>query len=573
MRSDPAHLRIRALGAVSVLIALLLLVRLYFVQIVHGADYRDDASAQYVSHSPDTETRGSIFFTTKDGDHPTAAQMNSGWRIAIKPADIVDARATYDEIASKITLDRDRFFSSAAKKDDPYEEVAFRVKDAAAQAIRAKKLPGVLLVQDQWRFYPAAELSAQTIGFVGYQGNTKTGVYGLERYYNDTLAEHVSGKQMNPYAEIFANAGALFTNDSIDSLGGASIVTSIEPSVERELEDTLDGVMKTYTPRLAAGIVMDPTTGEVVALGVRPSYNPNTYNLVSDARVFSNPLVEGRYEMGSIMKALTMAAGIDTGAVTPETTYNDTGCITKSKRQVCNYDFRGRGVVSMQEVLNQSLNVGASFVADTMGHAVFARYVHAYGLGDKTGIDIPSEVMGDISSIDRNSDVDFASASFGQGIAVSGIEMIRALSALANGGKLPSPHIVTAIRYQSGVTRAIPVAASVQVLKPESVDTVTDMLVKVYDNALLKGALKQVHYSIAAKTGTAQIASPGGGGYYSDRFLHSFFGYFPAHQPRFIVFLFAVEPHGAEFASATLARPFLDIAKFLINYYDIPPDR
>ena len=563
MRSNAvAVVRLRILSGFFVAIALLLVARLYFIQIVHGQEYRADAMGQYVSPETDTDTRSTIFFTDISGRLVAAAVM---------PKDITDPKKTYNALHKATPLDFVRFMASAEKKNDPYEEVLFRISDTDANKIREMKVPGVLLVQDQWRFYPAHDLASQAIGFVGYKGDIKTGVYGLEKEFNDTLVEKISGTQVNPFAEIFANAQALFSSDPAAHQG--SIITSIEPNVERQLEDVLDNVMTTYTPKLAGGIVMDPHTGEIIAIGVRPSFDPNTYNAVSNANVFSNPLIEGRYEMGSIMKPLTMAAGMDTGAITLATTYDDTGCITKSNKKVCNFDFKARGVVPMQEILNQSLNLGVSYVTDKMGHDVFSKYVHSFGLGEKTGVDLPDEVTGDISAIDKGSDIDYASASFGQGIAVSPIEMIRALAVLANDGILPRPHVVTGIKYQNGLTRSIKPSLGTQVLSTQSAETVTNMLVKVFDDALLKGAVKQEHYSIAAKTGTAQIAIPGGGGYYTDRFLHSFFGYFPAHQPKYIIFLFTVEPHGAEFASATLAHPFVDLVKYLINYYQIPPDR
>jgi cell division protein FtsI/penicillin-binding protein 2 len=275
------------------------------------------------------------------------------------------------------------------------------------------------------------------------------------------------------------------------------------------------------------------------------------------------------------MKPLTMAIGMDTGAITLDTTYDDTGCITVSTYKICNFDQKARHVIPVQEILNQSLNVGASFVATKIGYPIFTRYLKSAGLGDLTGIDLPGEVTGDLSQLKSGNGpaVNYDTAAFGQGIAVSPIEMTRALGLLANHGVLPMPHIVTGIRYDTGITRSIVPASGAQILMPESVDTVTDMLVKVFDNALLKGSLKQEHYSIAAKTGTAQIPQPGGGYVPGSVYLHSFFGYFPAHDPKFVVFLYAYEPHGQEYASATLARPFLDIAKFLINYYNIPPDR
>jgi len=572
MRSE-LKARLRILSGVFVFLGLLLILRLYFVQIVHGAEYREDAMGQYVSAQPDTDARGSILFTAKDGTEVAAAVMQTGWRLAIDPGLVKDPSGTYKTLNAIVPIDHDRFFTSVAKTSDPYEEVGFHISDDEADAIRAKNLPGVILAQDQWRLYPANELASNVIGFVGYQNDIKTGVYGLEKQYNLTLGIHTTGTAMNPFAEIFANAQQLLSTDPAANEG--SIVTSIEPSVQRQLENTLDEVMQTYTPKLAGGIIMDPHTGEIVAMGSRPSFDPNTYNTVTDAAVFMDPLVEGRYELGSIMKPLTMAAGIDSGAVTPQTTYNDTGCITVSTYKVCNYDLKARGVIPMQEILNQSLNVGASFVATTIGYPTFTHYMQAYGFGDLTGIDLPNEVQGDISTLGTGTGpaVNYDTASFGQGIAVSPIEMIRALSALANGGVLPNPHVVTAIKFEDGIKRSIAVSRGTQVLQPQTAETVTNMLIQVYDKALLNGAIKQDHYSIAAKTGTAQIPKPGGGYYPGNVYLHSFFGYFPAHDPKFIVFLFAIEPHGQEYASATLAHPFDEIARFLINYYQIPPDR
>ena len=563
--------RARILSGLFNLGAALLIVRLYFIQIVHGGDFARDAIGQYVEPAPDTDDRGDIFFKRKDGGLVAAAVMQAGWRIAIQPKDISDAETVYAKLNAVTPIDRERFITSASKKTDPYEEVAFRVSDDAAAIIRKAKISGVLLVQDKWRYYPAQILAAHAIGFVGYQGDRKVGVYGLERYWQETLVKKTSGMYINPFAEIFANLEAILATDPGSNSG--DVITSIEPVVEQRLEDALDGVMKTYQPKLAGGIIMNPRTGEILALGARPAFNPNTYNTITNQEVFKNPLVENIYEMGSIMKPLTIAAAIDTGAVTPKTTYDDKGFVMKSGKKVSNFDSKSRGVVSMQEVLNQSLNTGAVFAVDSMGHDLFSRYIHAFGLGEETGIDFQNEATGFIKAIDKGTDVDYASASFGQSIAVSPIEMTRALSALANGGALPQPHIASAVRYESGITRSMPQGAQRQVLKPETVETMANMMTAVFDTALLNGALKQQHYSIAAKTGTAQIAIPGGGGYYEDRYLHSFFGFFPSHDPKFIIFLYAVEPQKELYASHTLAKPFLDITKFLINYYNVPPDR
>ncbi len=564
-------LRVRFLSVLFVIAAVLLVTRLYFVQVVHGDTYRAEAAGQYVETAPEFTDRGEIRFTKQDGEEVAAAVMQSGWRIALQPKEVTNPEEAYERIAAIVPLDRQRFMESAAKKDDPYEEVAFRLSDQEGSAVDDMGIPGVLLVRDQWRMYPAGELAANVLGFVGYRGDTKEGVYGLERYYEDTLKRGGSSLYVNPFAEIFTNVQAALSSDPAAHEG--SIITSIEPAAQARLEDALDDVVSAYHPSHTGGIVMDPKSGAIYAMAVRPTFDPNTYNTTSDPAVFTNPIVESRYEMGSIMKALTMAAGIDSGAVRPETTYDDTGCIVRSGSRVCNYDGVARGVVSMQEVLDESLNVGATFIAEKMGHAAFASYMQNYKLGEETGIDLPHEIGGNIQSLAGNADIDFASASFGQGIAVTPIEMIRALAALANGGKLPQPYVATAVRYPSGITRPLSHPPEEQVLKPETAATVTDMLIEVFDDALLGGELKEPHYSIAAKTGTAQIADHVNGGYYTDRYLHSFFGYFPARDPQFIILLYAVDPHGEQYASHTLSRPFAALAKFLINYYDVPPDR
>lgn len=565
--------RIRILLIVIGAMAVLLAARLYFVQVVHGEEYRSAASEQYIATSAPVERRGDIYFRDKDGRIVTAATQQSGWRLAIQPNSLED---TPHNILAALTqiipdIDEERFLKSAARSDDPYEEVAFRLSDTQAQAVRDLDLVGIVLAPERWRVYPAGERAAHVLGFVGFAGDTRIGRYGLERYWEDTLSRDGQTLYVNFFAELFSSSKSFISPDVHEQEG--DIVTFIEPTVQQQLEETLAEVAETYNPKQLGGIVMNPQTGAVVAMATWPMFNPNTFNKEEDPAIFTNPMVEGVYEMGSIMKPLTMAAGLDSGAVTPGTTYYDAGYIMKSGERISNYDGRGRGEVDMQEVLNQSLNTGVAFVVDEMGEEQFAKYMKAYGLGEETGVDLPNEVRGLVSALDSPAEVDYASAAFGQGIAVTPIEMVRALSALANGGVMAEPHVADEIRFDSGLTKQVWRVSQERVLSTEAAEEITRMLVEVTDDALAGGELKQEHYRIATKTGTAQIAREGGGGYYEDRFLHSFFGYLPAHDAKYLVFLFAREPQGVRYASETWAEPFMQLAQFLINYYDIPPDR
>jgi cell division protein FtsI (penicillin-binding protein 3)/stage V sporulation protein D (sporulation-specific penicillin-binding protein) len=276
--------------------------------------------------------------------------------------------------------------------------------------------------------------------------------------------------------------------------------------------------------------------------------------------------------MGSIIKPLTMAVGIDLGKVNAATTYDDKGTITLNGKTISNFDGKARGVITLQYALSQSLNTGFAYIAKQVGNDAMSTYFKNFGLGEKTGVDLPNEASGIVSNLDTNRDLELANASFGQGIAMTPVETVRALATIANGGYLVAPHLVKKINHKVGYSKDIKPEKGKQVIKEETAQAVTKMMVYNVDNALLDGKAKNARYSIAAKTGTAQIPAPGGG-YYSDRYLHSFVGFLPANDPKFIVFMYAVYPKGVQYASETLAQPFMDMTKYLINYYQIAPDR
>lgn len=563
--------RARIISGLIILFSLILVSKLYLVQIVHGDAFAEEADRQYQNPGAKIFDRGSIFFETMDEKKVSAATLKTGYILAIDPEEIKDIDYTYNAINKIYPLDKGDFFFRAGKVNDPYEEVGKHLDEAVAKEVDALKLPGVKIYKERWRFYPGGKLSAHSVGFIGWNDNNKiSGLYGLERYYDNVLVRNDGNIYVNFFAEIFSNVKQAMSKNKSEREG--DIVVTIEPTVEMFFEKKLAETYEKWGAKEVAGIIMDPTNGEIKAMAVYPTYDLNNFKEVESAQSFRNPLVEDVYEMGSIIKPLTMAAGIDSGAVTPETTYNDQGYLIIDGARISNFDKKGRGVVPMQEVLSQSLNTGVTFVMRKMGKEKFADYMLNYGLGEETGIDLPNETRGLVSNLQSPREVEYATASFGQGIALTPISTIRALASLSNGGQLVTPHLVKKINYKSGFTSSLYKNENKQILKKETSEEITRMLVTVVDKALLGGKYKMERYSIAAKTGTAEIANKNGGGYYDDRYLHSFFGYFPAYNPKFIIFMYALEPK-AKYASETLTEPFMETTKFIINYYGLPPDR
>ncbi|MDB5260257.1 MAG: hypothetical protein JWN37_488 [Candidatus Nomurabacteria bacterium] len=567
MRSnDRAHL----LYSLWVILAVIILIRAFYIQVIQHKSYITKADAQYISVVPTNFDRGSIFFSGSSGSPVPFAQLETTYRIAIDPTVIKDPEELYNTLSPFITLDKTSFIEKASKKSDPYEEVAKNIPLDIVNKIKSLKIMGVSFVKDNKRAYPQGTNGAQIVGFVGNDGIRIKGQYGLERYYEDVLTRD-NGQTVNFFAELFADIDKTAISNTDKQQG--DIVLTIDAEAQRELSGVLAETKKVWNSDSIGGIIMDPKTGAIIAMDGLPSFDPNNFGNVDDSNVYINKNVSGVYEMGSIIKPLTMAAALDSGAITEDTTYTDLGCRELNTYKVCNFDKQPRGPdTSMQTILDKSLNVGIVFLVEKMGAKTFQDYFKKYGLGQETGIDLPGEASGLTKNLDSKVFVDSATAGFGQGIAVTPIQTIRALASLGNGGKLVTPHVVDSIIYQNGDVKKIVSDDDIQVIKPETSEAISRMLVHVVDTALQNGADKMEHYSIAAKTGTAQMPKPGGG-YYEDRYLHSFFGYFPAYDPKYIIFLFHTYPKGAQYASATLSDPFFKLVKFLISYYEVPPDR
>ncbi len=540
------------------------------IQVARGSEFRKNVNDQYAQIFGEGFDRGTIYFTSKSGEFISAATLKNGYKFAIDPSNIENPELIYNDIGQALGVDRDFFMKRALKEIDPYEEIETKVDPATYETLKEYRHKGVIFERQDWRFYPANSLAAQTIGFTAFEGDIINGRYGLERSFDKTLERTSSELYVNFFAEVFANVSQSFTQEERQHQG--DIVTTLEPSVQLFLHQKLISILEQWSAENAGGIIMDPSTGEILALETVPTFNLNEYSQVDDIAVYRNPIVEDLYEMGSVFKPIVMAVGLETGAVEADTPFYDAGFVDLGNDIVIrNFDRIGRGMVTMQDVLNQSLNTGMVYVGQEVGNTTMKRYLDRFEFDKRTGIELPNEARGLITNLETLRDIEYANISFGQGIAVTPLHLARAIGSLANSGYAVTPTIIKEIQYVGGSTEKPVRPEAVKVFEKETTDEITRMLVNLVDTSR-NGELKMERYSIAAKTGTAQIPNPQGG-YYQDRNLHSFIGYFPAYEPRFLVYLYTRNPKNVEFAAQSLTEPFMETARFLLNYYEVAPDR
>lgn len=574
MKTSNFSFRVRLLFVFIMSFAALLIVKLYFLQIVKGNNFSEEADRQYVNVSRGLFDRGNVLFTTKNGSLVSAATLKTSYILSINPKNIIDSESVYKQLSEYITLDPAIFYSKTSKKDDPYEEILKRIPEDIIKKIEPLNIPGVIIEKERWRYYPGNTIAAPLIGFVGYnKDSVLEGRYGIEKYYEDVLKRDSENLYVNVFAEIFSNISKTFSKNKEKE---GDIITTIEPEVQGFVDKEAEDTSKRWRSPQTGIVVIDPKSGEIYAMGNSPTFDLNNFSKEKDLSVFSNPSISNSYEIGSVMKAITMVSGIDSGVVDSKSTWTDYGFVTLDGKKITNVDKNPRGKATMQDVLSHSMNTGSTYIMQKMGKEKFVEYLQKFGIGVETGIDLPNEVAGNINNLKSPRDLEYATASFGQGISLTPINATRAFSVLANGGKLITPHVVKKINYKVGISKKISYTDEArQVVSKEATEDVSRMLVEVVDKALVGGKYKIEHYSVAAKTGTAQMARPAneGGGYYPDKFLHTFFGYFPAYNPKFLVFLYTIDPKDINFGSQTLSEPFFNIVKYLINYYEIPPDR
>ncbi|MEM7126458.1 MAG: penicillin-binding protein 2 [Chloroflexota bacterium] len=418
------------------------------------------------------------------------------------------------------------------------------------------------------RYYPQKELAAQTIGFVGLS-SSRDAHYGLEEYYNTFLqADGVS--LTDPRNSLSIDSLPQEVRRFIPSVAGHDLVLTLDRGIQWIIEDELKLGVELYQAVGGTIIVMDPHTGAIRGLANWPAYDPNAYPTVKDLSLFTNPAISAQYEPGSIFKVITMAAAIDSEIVAPYTRFVDSGSITVGERIIFNSTRTAYGDVTAAEALALSINVVTAEIAERLGPDRLYEYIRSFGFGRATKVDLAGEIPGLLKtpSSPEWSYSDVATNSFGQGIAVTPIQMICSVAAIANQGKLLRPYIVQS-RIQDGQVQETEPTVVHQVISPKSTSQLTEMMVGVVETNV-QSAIPQ-GYRVAGKTGTAQI--PGEGGYLDDQIIASFVGFGPVEAPEFVILIKLDRPNMliSQWATTSAAPIFGRVAGRLFEYAGIPP--
>ncbi|MBI4121693.1 MAG: penicillin-binding protein 2 [Parcubacteria group bacterium] len=571
-----SSLTLRNLDRISLLVLVLVgatalvIWRLFSLQVLDYRFYAALASDQHRVQRILQAQRGEIIMRDHgQGEAELPVVTNKDfYQIYAVPKQVKDPAETAKQLQGLVNAETEALLEKLSKPDDPYEPIERRVPEQRYLAITGKKLAGVYGVPETFRYYLEENIGSHVLGFVGMRQDQPAGFYGIEGYFDQVLAG--SSGFFQTERDVAGRWIALSDKTVREAQDGADIVLTLDRTVQYMACKALNDGVKRYDAQGGALIIMEPYTGRILAMCSAPDFNPNYYSKVDEASVYNNTAIFETYEPGSIFKPVIMAAGVDLDRVQPYSTFIDKGEEKIDVFTIKNANEKIYGQQTMVGVLENSINTGMIHVARQIGQQAFADYVHRFGFGEITGIELETESAGNIASVDKKSEIFMATASFGQGITVTPLQMVQAYAAIVNGGNLMRPYIVDEIRYTDGrVEKRSPITVR-RVISSRTSVLLNGMLTSVVKNGQAKRAQVPGYY-VGGKTGTAQIAGSGGK-YLEVGTNQSFVGFAPADEPRFVMLVKFDRPTAAVYADATTAPVFSEVASFLLNYYDIPPD-
>lgn len=576
LRTKPRHTkksfdRIDYLRAVIFVLAGLIIVRLSDIQIFQHSFYEALAADQHDLYQKLTPARGEIYVRDSgapDGLYPLATNKPA-YLVYAEPKNVSNPEQTAQALAPLIEVGEEEILPRLQKKDDLYEPLKHQVSEEVMNEVQKLNLAGIQFQEEPYRFYPENSIGAHVLGFVGFTGDQRVGQYGLEGYWEKQLAGEPGFLRAEKDAQgRWITFGTKLLEEAKD---GDGLVLTLDHAIQYEACKRLNEEVSKHGADGGSLIVMDPSTGAITAMCGSPDFDPNKYNEVEDVNTFINPATFYIYEPGSVFKVITMAAALDQGTVSPNTTYTDTGSVEIGKYTIKNSDGEAHGVNTMTQVLEQSLNTGAIFAARTIGPEVFEDYVKKFGFGQPTGVELNSEAKGNISTLSQHKELYMATASFGQGISVTPIQLVTAFGAIANGGKLMEPYIIDEVRKPNGMTIKTEPRLIRQAISSKTATTVGAMMVNVVRNGHGQRA-GVAGYFVAGKTGTAQVPKEDGPGYDPNHTIGTFCGFAPVDNSKFVMCVKMDKPKDVQWAESSAAPLFGKMAQFMLNYYGIPPE-
>ncbi len=547
-------------------------MKLYFVQVVNHTLWEAAAAGQYSGERDIRAERGEIFFSDgKDGRYPVAVNRDEPLLYAV-PNEVENPEVAAHAIADILGIDAGVLREKLSKHDDPYEMLKRRLSSDEADRIRTVHIKGLYFASETNRYYPAGEFAAPVIGFVGPKNDGtegEEGKYGVEAAFEEGL------KGVSGLVKEERDAGgrwiSLTDREFVPAKNGDSYVLTIDRNIQFEAERILRDATELYAADSATIIVMDPKTGAIRAMATVPQFDPNKYREVEDYSLFLNQGTSVAYEAGSVMKPFTMAMGIEEGKVNPNTEYVDTGVVNEAGFAIRNAEGKVYGRSSMIRVLDESINTGVIFVERLVGHEKFREYLKNFGFNEKAGFGFPAEVYGNMKNLNNaRRNIEFYTASFGQGITVTPLQIARAYSVFANDGILVRPRLIEKVIHSDGREEVFRPEEVRRVLSSEAAKTMGVMLRSVVVNGHGKHA-DVPGYLVGGKTGTAQVAKKNEKGYDETLSIGSFAGYAPINDPKFVIAVKLDHPKNVEWAESSAAPVFGKMMKFLLDYEGIEP--
>lgn len=540
----------------------ILIIRLFYWQVISSDRLSEAAASQHFVELKVPAVRGSIL----DRELYPVVINQPAFLVYAQTRDIENIHTFASIVSEVLSLDTDKLEQELSDKKRVWIPLAHKVELDTVESLKALGLAGLGFEKEPKRFYPEASSAAHVLGFVGSDVNgIDRGYFGLEGYYDRQLRGTDGIVRLEKDA--MGNPILIGQEERLPPKDGRSLVLWLDKAVQQIVEQKLKDGINRYGASQGSVVIMDPQTGGILAMASFPGYAPFLYTQF-DKSFYTNPVVAGSYEPGSTFKILVMAAGIDAGVIEPDTAMEETGPVAVGPHFIRTWNNEYRGRITMTDVLVHSSNVGMVFVAEKLGQKNLLSYIKKFGFGKPTGIDLEEEASPDMRPDDAWREIDVFTASFGQGIAVTPIQMVRAVSSIANGGRLIEPHVVKAIIDEEGDEIEIKSAEPARVLRPKTARIITEMMVAAVDEGEAKFA-KPKGYRIAGKTGTAQI--PVAGHYDENKTIASFVGFAPADNPKFVMLVTLREPTSSPWGSETAAPLFFSIAKDLLRYWGIPP--